>query len=123
MATNIMGTTMTAVSLEVLRPCCRAGIRVGVLVACDAWIGVEPVLGLKVVWEAELIGAGSVVMLPALAPCGLLTDFAVPLTVESVTLLDAAETTALLGFPLTGMSGSRIGDVPVGSPLLFAERR
>ena len=40
MATNIIGTTMTAVSLLVLRPCCGAGIGVGVPVACDAWMGV-----------------------------------------------------------------------------------
>lgn len=40
MATNIIGTTMIAVSLLVLRPCCGAGIRVVVLVACGAWVGV-----------------------------------------------------------------------------------
>lgn len=48
MATNIMGTTMIAVSLLVLRPCCGAGSRVGVLFAWDAWIGVAFAVGVDV---------------------------------------------------------------------------
>jgi len=123
MATNIMGTTMIAVSLLVLRPCCGAGSRVGVLFAWDAWIGVAFAVGVDVARVAELIRVVSVVMLPSWEACELLPDFELPLTVESLATLEAAESTALVRAPPTDMSGSRIGDEPVTSPLLFDERR
>lgn len=70
-----------------------------------------------------MIGVVSVVMLPSWEACELLSDFELPLTVESLATPEAAETTALVRVPPTDMSGSRIGDEPVTSPLLFDERR
>ena len=122
MATKMMGTTMTAVSLLALRPCCGPGIRVDVLVAWDAWTGVAFVVGVDVVPEAEFISAESVVVLPFWKPYRLLIEFGVPLTVMSLVTVEAAEFTALLGFrPTAEMSASKIG--PTMSPLLLGERR
>lgn len=70
-----------------------------------------------------MIGAGSVVMLLTWEACEPLTDFRMPLAVESLTAPEAAEMTALLGLPEADTSGSSIGDEPITSPLLFDERR
>ena len=85
-------------------------------------MGVAVVVVAKVVWEAELIGAESIVMLPAWELGKPLPELGILFTVESLTTLEAAEIEALFCCLPPETSGGRIGDELATSPLLDERR-